>query len=198
MFRCFLVFSGFLQFFLVSWVEKLLETKMLNYWCRRVMEDPWKYPSNPDLKSRKFPKIYPDSFEKFLSGWQIWVWVWENFIWMWIWVADPALPHTDFSEKEIKCTWSLLSLFYFINCMCFQWLGALTVSTSAGLDRFSWIVVIFMFNSWCMYYFCGALTSVFTTFLCVFGYFLLPTGILFCLMFFFYFYLTLNLLDDLN
>ena len=34
------------------------------------------------------------------------------------------------------------------------------------------------------------------TFLCVFGYFLLLIGILFCLMFFLDFYLTLSLLND--
>jgi len=69
------------------------------------------------------------------------------------------------------------------------------VSMCVGLHGFLRVVMIFMFDSWCMYCFCGALTSVFTAFLCVFGYFLLLIGILFCLMFFFYFYLTLSLLD---
>ena len=54
----------------------------------------------------------------------------------------------------------------------------------------------FVFNSQHMYSFSGALTSVFPPFSVCFGYFLLPLGILFCLMFFFYFYLTLSLLDD--
>jgi len=45
------------------------------------------------------------------------------------------------------------------------------VSMCIALDRFSQVVMIFVFDSWCMYCFCGALTSVFTAFLCVFGYF---------------------------
>ena len=49
----------------------------------------------------------------------------------------------------------------------------------------------FVFDSWCMYILCGSNL----TFICVFGYFLLPIGILFCLMFF-DFYFTLSLLDD--
>jgi len=98
--------------------------------------------------------------------------------------ADPALPHSDFPKKEIKCMWSLLSPFYFTNRICLHRPGALMVSMSVMLDGFSRVVMIFVFNSWCKYYFCVALTSVFTAFLCVFGYFLLPIGILFCLMFF--------------
>ena len=33
-------------------------------------------------------------------------------------------------------------------------------STSAEVDRFSWVVAIFVFNSLCMYCFCRALTSL--------------------------------------
>ena len=50
--------------------------------------------------------------------------------------ADPALPHTDFPEKEIKCTWSLLGPFNFINRICLHRLDAVMVSTS------NWIVWI--------------------------------------------------------
>ena len=64
-----------------------------------------------------------------------------------------------------------------------------------GLGRFSQVTTIFLFDSWCMYPFqCGTLTSVFTAFLCVFGSPLLPIGVLFWLMLFFY--LTISLLDD--
>ena len=63
-----------------------------------------------------------------------------------------------------------------------------------GLGRFLQVTTIFLFDSWCMYPFCGTLTSVFTAFLCVFGSLLLPIGVLFWLMLFFY--LTLSLLDD--
>ena len=45
----------------------------------------------------------------------------------------------------------------------------LMVSTPIGLNGFPRVVTIFVFNSWCMYYFCGALMSVFTAFLCVFA-----------------------------
>ena len=54
-------------------------------------------------------------------------------------------------------------------------------STSVALDKFPRGFSISVFDSWCMYPFCGALTSIFTTCLCVFVYFLLPIGILFLL-----------------
>ena len=70
-------------------------------------------------------------------------------------------------------------------------------TTLVGWDGFSRVAATFVFNSRGGYSFSGALTSVSPpSFLCVFGYFLLPLGILFCLMFLFYFYLTLSLLDD--
>jgi len=59
--------------------------------------------------------------------------------------------------------------------------GALMVSMSLDLL----VATIFMFDSWCMYYFCGVLTSVFTAFLCVFGYywlFILPYVLLLFLL----------------
>ena len=62
------------------------------------------------------------------------------------------------------------------------------------LGRFSQVTTVFLFDSWCMYPFCGTLTSAFTAFLCVFGSLLLPIGVLVCLMLFFY--LTLSLLDN--
>ena len=61
------------------------------------------------------------------------------------------------------------------------------------VDGFSRILVSFLFDSRHMYSF---LWDSNLAFLCVFGYLLLPIGILFCLMFFFNFYLTLSLLDD--
>ena len=61
------------------------------------------------------------------------------------------------------------------------------------VDIFSRTLVSFVFDSYCMYIFSWGSNLAF---LCVFGYFLLPIGILFCLMFFFNFYLTLSLLDD--
>jgi len=48
--------------------------------------------------------------------------------------ADPALPHTDFPEKEIKCTCSLLCPFYCIDRICLHRPGALMVSMAVQLD----------------------------------------------------------------
>jgi len=67
---------------------------------------------------------------------------------------------------------------------------------SVECGQFSRVAARLLFDSCAMHSFCEALTSVFTAFLYIFGYFLLPIGILVCLMFFFYFYSTLNLLDD--
>ena len=61
------------------------------------------------------------------------------------------------------------------------------------VEGFSCTLVSFVFDSMCTYIF---LWDSNLAFLCVFGYLLLPIGILFCLMFFFNFYLTLSLLDD--
>ena len=61
------------------------------------------------------------------------------------------------------------------------------------VEGFSRTLVSFVFDPWCMYIFLWDSTLAF---LCVFGYLLLPIGILFCLMFLFNFYLTLRLLDD--
>ena len=62
-----------------------------------------------------------------------------------------------------------------------------------SVDGFSCTLMSLVFESWSMYLF---LQGSNFTFLCVFGYFLLPIGILFCLVFFFNFYLTVSLLDD--
>jgi hypothetical protein len=69
-------------------------------------------------------------------------------------------------------------------------------SMSVGLNEFSRVVWISVFNSCYVQSFCEALTCVFIAFLSVFDYFSLPIGILFCLTFFFDFYLTLCFLDD--
>ena len=65
-------------------------------------------------------------------------------------------------------------------------------NATAEMNGFSCVVVIFVFDSLSMYCFWGSNL----VFLCVFGYILLPIGILLFLMFFFDFYLTLSLLDD--
>jgi len=67
---------------------------------------------------------------------------------------------------------------------------------SVECEQLSRVAARLVFDSWAMHSFCEALTCVFTAFLYIFGYFLLPIGISVCLMFFFYFYSTLNLLDD--
>jgi len=51
-----------------------------------------------------------------------------------VWPLDPALPHTDFPEKEIKRTCSLLCPFYCIDCIQLHRPGALMVNMAIQLD----------------------------------------------------------------
>ena len=57
-------------------------------------------------KVENFQIFYPDSVDKFLSGWQIWVQVGAIFIWTWIWVTVAPKWNTtdkiwDFSTTDV-------------------------------------------------------------------------------------------------
>ena len=73
------------------------------------------------------------------------------------------------SQKRNKVHMKSPSPFYLINFGYLHWIGGLMDSIFIGLGRFSQVTTIFLFDSWCMYPFCGTLTSVFTAFLCVFA-----------------------------
>ena len=84
----------------------------------------------------------------------------------------PSSPPHWLSQKRNRANMKAPILSYFIDFNGLYWPGGLMVSMLAWLDGFSWVLVSFVFNSWCMYIFCGALTLLLYEFLVTF-YFLL-------------------------
>ena len=87
----------------------------------------------------------------------------------WSWPSSP--PHW-LSQKRNGVHVKSPSLSYSINFVGLYRLGGLMVSMLAWVNTFSRVPVRFVFDSWCMYIFLWALTSLFYEFLVTF-YFLL-------------------------
>ena len=61
---------------------------------------------------------------------------------------------------------------YFINFKGLYWPGGLMANMLVVVDGFPLVPVSFVFDSWCMYIFCGALISLFYVFLVTFHFLL--------------------------
>jgi len=75
-------------------------------------------------------------------------------------VSWPSSPPHWLSQKRNTAHVKPPSPFYFINRTYLHWPGGLMEMMFVGWDGFSRVVATFVFDSWCMYSFSGALTSV--------------------------------------
>ena len=73
----------------------------------------------------------------------------------------PGSPPHWLSQKRNKAHVKALRPSYFINSLSLYWQGGLTANVVVWADGFSRVLVSFVFDSWWMYIFCGALTSLF-------------------------------------